>query len=60
MEKLYPSVCSVVPAVCKPKAVGRGIAIWAKVEQKGRVIFPLMATVKDTTCSGGEMERIWP
>ena len=39
MEKLYPAVCSVVPAVCKPKAVGQGIAIWAKVEQKGRMIF---------------------
>ena len=27
--------------VCKPQAVGRGIAIRAKVEQKGRVIFTI-------------------
>ena len=35
-EKLYTPVCSTVPG-CKPKAEGQGIAIRAKVEQKGRV-----------------------
>ena len=38
MEKLYSSVCSSVPPVCKPEAVGRGISIRAKVEQKVRMI----------------------
>ena len=27
------------PLVCKPEAIGRGITIRAKVEQKGRLIF---------------------
>ena len=39
VEKLYPPVCSTVPLVCKLVPVGRAIAIRAKEEQKGRVIF---------------------
>ena len=45
-EKLYPPVFFFIllfalpcPPVYKPWAVGRGIAIRAKVEQRGKVIF---------------------
>ena len=38
IEKILAPVCSTVPD-CKPEAVCHGIAIRAKVEQKGRVIY---------------------
>ena len=39
IEKVYPPVCLQCPPACNPKAEGWGIAIRAKVEQKGGVIF---------------------
>jgi hypothetical protein len=39
IEKLSLLFALPCPPVCKPEAVGRGIAIRAKVEQKRRVIF---------------------
>ena len=39
IEKLYPPVSSTLPASWKAKAIGRGIEVRAKVEQKGRLNF---------------------
>ena len=41
MEKLLTPIFSTVPN-CKPEAVGLGIAIRGKVEQRGKVIFLLL------------------
>ena len=38
-NRLYPPVCSNVPASLQVEAIGWGISIRAKVGQKGRVIF---------------------
>ena len=53
IEKLYTLVCSTVLASLQAEAVGQGIAIPAKVEHKGRVIFIYWEKRKlnGTTCT---------
>ena len=43
-EKLYPPVCSTVPASLQAEVLGHGIIIRAKVEQKGRKYELLLGT----------------
>ena len=46
-KKLYPPVCSTMRASLWPEAIGREIAITAKLEKKGRIIFLYWEKIKN-------------